>query len=76
MSGVIPPPPDSFIAAVRLEIFRHRHPDVCIGCEFGVWNAVVPRCNGERVLARDTLTWLLDDLDDILAGGDPRARPG
>jgi len=70
------PQPEGFTARVRLDLFRYRHPDIPIGRDFGVWNAAVPRCDGERVLARWTLTRLLDDLDDILAGGDPRARPG
>lgn len=77
MNGLLlPPPPEGFGPVIRLALFRRRHPEIAIGCDFDVWNATVPRRNGERVLARYSLTSLLDDLDAILAGGDPRARAG
>ncbi len=68
--------PEGLGPVIRLALFRCRHPEIDIGQEFRAWHAVVPRGDGERVLARYSLTRLLDDLDMILAGGDPRARPG
>jgi hypothetical protein len=62
---------------VRLDEFRDGHPGVRIGHdEFGGWEASIPlQGDGERFLARGDLGQLLDDADDILAGGDPRASP-
>ena len=62
--------------ADRIRVDELRSQGVTIGAEFGAWNASVPQVDGERVLARYTLPELLTDVDDILAGGDPRAGPG
>jgi len=59
--------------ADRIHVDELRRQGVSIGCEFGCWNATVPQDDGERTLARHTLPRLLDDVDVILAGGDPRA---
>lgn len=61
---------------IRLKNFRTMHPDISIGEEFGAWNATIPLQGGERTLARHSLPELLDDVGEILAGGDPRAHPG
>ena len=63
--------------ANRLRVNELRQQGVKIGSEFGVWNATVPDSgDGERTLARPSLPELLDHVDEILAGGDPRAHPG
>lgn len=59
---------------IRIEEFRRM--GIAVGEEFGAWNATIPVSDGERTLARHTLHRLLDDVDEILAGGDPRAAPG
>ena len=66
--------PDEITDRIRVDELRRK--GVTIGEEFGAWNATVPQQGGERTLARHTLTDLLDDVDKILAGGDPRAHPG
>ncbi len=66
--------PDDFADRIRVDELRLQ--GVTIGEEFGAWNATVPQQDGERTLARHTLHVLLDDMDEILAGGDPRAHPG
>ena len=66
--------PDEVADRIRVEELRRQ--GVEIGEEFGAWNATVQQEDGERTLARHTLPALLDDVDEILAGGDPRARPG
>ena len=64
--------PDEIGDRIRVEEFRRQ--GVAIGEEFRAWHATVfPQDGGERTLARDTLHALLDDVDAILAGGDPRA---
>ena len=63
----------------RLDEFRGEHPGVLISeGEFrDGWDASIPlEDDGERVLHRNGLERLLDDAESILAGGDPRARPG
>jgi len=67
--------PDVILEVIRLDNFRLDHPDIAIGERCDVWRAVVPQDHGERFLARRSLTDLLDDLEVILAGGDPRADP-
>ena len=63
--------------AARLRIEEYRRMGIRIGEEFGVWNATLPAHKGsERTLARYTRSALLADVDEILAGGDPRADPG
>ena len=50
----------------RLLAFRVAHPQVIIGAgEFGVWQAVIPRPNGEIVVARYELRAALHDADDL-----------
>ena len=67
-------PPGEPADLIRIEKFRRM--GIAIGKEFGDWNATIETGHGERTLARRTLPALLDDVDKILAGGDPRARPG
>ena len=61
---------------LRLDQLREQHPDIVIGSRLDTWRAVVPQDGGERCLARRTLAELLDAVDEILAGGDPRAPSG
>jgi hypothetical protein len=61
--------------ADRIRVEELRSQGVDIGLEFGAWNATVSQGDGERTLARHSLPKLLDDVDEILAGGDPRAGP-
>ena len=50
----------------RLAAFRAAHPQVIIGAgEFGVWQALIPRPDGETVVARHELKALLDKLDSL-----------
>ena len=45
--------------------------------DFGGWDASLPLTDGgERFLHRHELEELLDDAEEIAAGGDPRANPG
>jgi hypothetical protein len=64
---------------VRLDEFRDDHPGIAV-CESEFrdgWDADIPLDGGgERFLHRRDLEQCLDDAEDILAGGDPRARPG
>lgn len=66
--------PDEITDRIRVEELRRQ--GVTIGSEFGAWNATIQQEDGERTLARHTLPALLDDVDEILAGGDPRADSG
>jgi len=66
--------PDEIAALVRVDELRSQ--GVRIGSEFNVWHAIIRQGDGERSLARPTLAKLLEDVDAILAGGDPRAHPG
>jgi|HubBroStandDraft_1064217.scaffolds.fasta_scaffold323748_1 hypothetical protein len=67
--------PDQF---ARLDEFRAGHPGAVIGeGDFGGWDASLPLTDGgERFLHRHELEELLDDAEEIAAGGDPRANPG
>ena len=63
----------------RLERFRDAHPDVIIGDGgFGVWQARIPKPDGETVTSRYTLRELLDRLDELTAAqdGQPGGDPG
>lgn len=63
----------------RLLAFRVAHPQVIIGAgEFGVWQAVIPRPNGEIVVARYELRALLDKLESLGAADsdEPPGEPG
>ncbi len=66
--------PDEIADRIRVDEMRRK--GIAIGEEFGTWHATVRQKGGARTLARHTLHALLDDVDKILAGGDPRARPG
>ena len=60
----------------RLERFRAAHPDVIVGDGgFGVWQARIPKENGETVTSRHTLRELLDRLDE-LTGRQDQDQPG
>ena len=63
----------------RLLAFRAAHPGVSIGAgEFGTWQALIPKENGETVVSRHRLCELLDRLD-VLTGqhhDQPDGRPG
>ena len=63
----------------RLLAFRAAHPGVIIGAgEFGTWQALIPKENGETVVSRHRLCELLDRLD-VLTGqhhDQPDGRPG
>ncbi len=51
---------------LRLQAFRAEHPEVIIGdFGFGVWQARIPKPNGEHVISRFTLRELLDKLDEL-----------
>lgn len=52
----------------RLIEFRAAHPGVTIELD-GLWRAVVPEGDGERVICRYDLGALLDKLDGIFAAG-------
>jgi hypothetical protein len=48
---------------LRLHAFRAVHPEVIIGDGgFEVWQARIPKPNGEQVISRYTLRELLDEL--------------
>ena len=51
---------------IRLSAFRRDHPDVMIGEEFGSWHAGAPAVWS---IGRDTLTGLLDALDEHYSDG-------
>jgi len=51
---------------LRLQRFRAAHPEVIIGDGgFRVWQARIPKPNGEHVISRYTLRELLDKLDEL-----------
>ncbi len=51
---------------LRLQRFRAAHPEVVIGdFGFGVWQARIPKPDGEHVISRYTLRELLDKLDEL-----------
>ncbi len=59
--------------------FRAAHPHVIIGAgEFGVWKALIPRLDGETVVARHELKALLDKLEslDAAESGEPPGQAG
>jgi hypothetical protein len=63
----------------RLLAFRAAHPHVIIDAgEFGVWQALIPRPNGETVVARYELKALLDKLESLDAAdnGEPPGQAG
>jgi len=51
---------------IRLSAFRRDHPAVMIGEEFGSWHAGAPAVWS---IGRDTLTGLLDALDEHYSDG-------
>jgi len=54
----------------RLQAFRAAHPEVIIGdWGFGVWQARIPKPNGEHVIGRYTLRELLDKLNELTGEG-------
>lgn len=53
---------------LRLRAFRAAHPEVIIGDGgFGVWQARIPKSDGEQVISRYRLGELLDKLDELRA---------
>ncbi len=63
----------------RLLAFRAAHPHVIIGAgEFGVWQALIPRPDGETVINRYELKALLDKLEsiDVAESGEPPGQAG
>ncbi len=63
----------------RLLAFRAAHPQVIIGAgEFGVWQALIPRPDGETVINRYELKALLDKLESLDAAdsGEPPGQAG
>jgi hypothetical protein len=58
--------PDEFDQVLRLQAFRHAHPEVVIGDGgFGTIQARIPEPNGETVITRYRLAELLDKLDEL-----------
>ena len=59
---------------LRLARFRAAHPEVIIGDGgFGVWQALIPEPDGERIISRHMLRELLDKLDELI--GEHRSQP-
>ena len=58
---------------IRLDVFRRDHPGVMIGEEFGSWHAGAPAAWS---LGRETLTGLLDALDEHFSDDQPEDDTG
>jgi hypothetical protein len=53
--------------------YERAHPDVVINYWGAHWQAIVPHANGETVVTRLSLKWLMDALDKL---SEPAAEGG
>jgi len=65
--------PDYVDQVPRKLAYERAHPDVTISYRGAHWQAVVPHHNGETVVTRMSLRWLMDALEKL---GEPAAEGG
>jgi len=75
-AGDLPVPVDDLVQPSLADAGRGgapglAHPGVLVGAGRGWWQAVIPQANGEQVIARHTLSQLLDKLDELTGEREP-----